>query len=81
MSLNAILERETGEVRKLITAPPGMRAFLPSPDDERFRCIGFVDDNGYTLFNWLQMPTLMKELQRLAPGLMVLSSFEDETLL
>ena len=38
---------------------------LPSADDESFRCVGFIDEYGHTVFNRLQMPTLMAEIRHL----------------
>jgi ABC-type iron transport system FetAB ATPase subunit len=37
---------------------------LPAQDDESFACLRFVDRYGDTVFNQLQAPTVISELQR-----------------
>lgn len=65
MPLKAILMGETGDERKYLPISPTADLWLPGPEDESFRCAGFIDIYGHTVFNWLQMPTLMSEILRL----------------
>jgi hypothetical protein len=41
-----------------------LNALLPKSDDRTFRCLGFVDEYGDAVFNQLQMPDLIAELER-----------------
>jgi hypothetical protein len=36
---------------------------LPSPDDAMFRLVNYVDWHGNTVFNVLQIPTVVRELE------------------
>src|SRR6266545_5863234 len=65
MALKAILVGERGDERRYLPLPPSSNLHLPSPDDRSFRCAGFIDPYGHTVFNWLQMPALMAEILRL----------------
>jgi len=40
---------------------------LPDPKDTSYRCLGFIDPYGDTLFNTLQLPVVMAELNQLRP--------------
>jgi hypothetical protein len=66
MPLKVRLEGENGDLRQeMVFMPPGSRLELPLPEDPAYRCLGFIDQYGHTVFNWLQMPTLMSEIRRL----------------
>ena len=39
---------------------------FPSEDDRSYRCLGFVDAYGHTMFNYLQMDSFLSELDRVA---------------
>src|SRR6188474_1505834 len=66
MALKVRLEGERGDLRQeMIFMPPGSQIELPSVDDTSFRCVGFIDRYGHTVFNRHQLPTLMSELRRL----------------
>jgi hypothetical protein len=41
---------------------------LPSIEDTSFQCLRFVDRYGITVFNELQIPTVLEELDRLRQG-------------
>lgn len=42
-----------------------LHGLLPEPDDESYQCLRFVDWYGDTSFNYLQMPALITDLERL----------------
>jgi len=50
--------------RKLMDPALLLNSLLPDADDQTFRCLGFVDEYGDAVFNRLQMPTLIAELER-----------------
>jgi hypothetical protein len=41
-----------------------LNELLPEAGDRAFRCLGFVDEYGTAVFNRLQMPDLISELER-----------------
>jgi hypothetical protein len=51
---------------------------LPMPEDKSFYCWRFIDLYGNTVFNRLQMPAFVKELDRLSPNL---ATLQDKQLL
>jgi hypothetical protein len=66
MALKVRLEGENGDLRQeMVFMPPDARLELPSSDDASFRCVGFIDRYGHTVFNRYQIPTLMAEIRRL----------------
>lgn len=42
-----------------------LRQIMPNPDDERFLALRYIDPYDDTIFNSLQMPSLLEELNRL----------------
>jgi len=65
MPLLVRLQGEDGVVLKEIWEPPSSQLPLPAADDPSFRCLGFIDVYGDTVFNRLQMHTFMQELERI----------------
>jgi len=54
------------EVAATVTDPHNLlHSLLPDPSDLTFRCLGFVDWYGDTMFNRLQMPPFLSELGRI----------------
>ena len=65
MGIAILLEDEHGDVLETIEWPTWLDRLLPSYDDESFQCLRFVDPYGDTIFNVVQMPTLLREVERL----------------
>ena len=42
-----------------------LHKLLPSPDDESYRCLGFIDWYGKTTFNRYQITSFLRELARI----------------
>jgi hypothetical protein len=61
--IRAIVQDEQGN--QLGEALDFSNALLPSPDDTRFICLRFIDPYGDTIFNRMQMPTVIGELRDL----------------
>ena len=61
-----ILEDEHGKRIDLIRdSRKSICGLLPDSSDPSFRCIGFIDIVGDTIFNHPQFPVLIAELERL----------------
>jgi len=61
--ISAVVEDEKG--KPLGLAITFSQWILPRRDDVRFACLRFVDPYGDTVFNCLQFPVLLEELQLL----------------
>jgi hypothetical protein len=61
MGIAILLEDEHGDVLETIEWPTWLDSLLPSYDDESFQCLRFVDPYGDTIFNVVQMPTLLRD--------------------
>jgi len=63
--ITAELINDHGEIIERIVGTPGsIDKYIPLPNDKKFRCIGFIDPYGDTVFNTLQARTsLITELQ------------------
>jgi len=69
MGIIITLEGERGDEEKTLTDPSLLlNGLLPEASDRSFRCLGFVDEYGNAIFNRLQMPDLIAELERVAGG-------------
>ncbi len=55
-----------------------LRKLLPSFDDTSYQCLRFIDLYGDTIFNRLQMKTVLSELERISS---CATSVEEEDLL
>ncbi len=65
MGIDVALETETGEILEQVFDPKNMLArVLPSYDDRSFYCLRFIDPYGDTVFNQLQIESLLAELKR-----------------
>lgn len=64
MAIDVQLESETGECLESLQDPSNLVArLLPRLDDAQSICLRFVDPYGDTVFNNLQMATLIIELE------------------
>ena len=67
MGLTIVLENEQGETIDRVEDPTNiLHRLLPTAEDTRYRCIGFIDWYGDTVFNRVQAKVLVVEWQRLA---------------
>lgn len=65
MGLTIRLETESGSrIQEVDDAKNLLHELLPQEDDTSFQCLRFVDWYGDTVFNQLQLPVLIAELQR-----------------
>lgn len=63
MGLTVVLEDERGEAIEEVGDPQNLlHEVLPATDDERSRCLRFIDWFADTTFNSLQMEEFLKEL-------------------
>lgn len=68
MSFDIRLEDERGERVDEVSGPTdALQGLLPSPKDESFSCLRFIDPYGNTVFNSLQAEVLLAELTRIRP--------------
>jgi hypothetical protein len=64
VGLTVCLEDENGNRIGLVEDPGNLlHHVLPSPDDPTFRLLSYVDWYGNTVFNQLQVPTVLQELE------------------
>jgi hypothetical protein len=67
MGVDARWENTQGAALEILDDPSNLVArFLPDCADVEFACLRFVDLYGDTVFNQLQLPQLLEELQSLA---------------
>jgi hypothetical protein len=64
MGIDAFIESEDGEPRGEVPDPGDLTAKLASSLTADSRCVCFIDPYGDTTFNQLQIPVLIKELER-----------------
>lgn len=66
MGLSVVLVTERGESLGEVHDPRNLlHQLLPSNEDSSYQCLRFVDWYGDTVFNVLQMGTVLDELHRL----------------
>jgi hypothetical protein len=64
MGIDLRVESESGEVQDEILDDDNLtEKLLPDQDDSTSPCLRFVDRDGDTVFNQLQLPVLLKELE------------------
>jgi len=62
----AQLQDELGNILEQVGSLDGsIDSYLPPADDKTFRCVGFIDLYGETIFNSLQSEVLISELRML----------------
>jgi hypothetical protein len=67
MGFKITLEGERGDVEDTVLDPTHLlNGVLPPVSDQTYRCLGYVDEYGVTIFNRMQMPDLIAELERLS---------------
>ncbi len=67
MGLTVALQNEDGNPIDMVFDPKNhLHRLLPSHDDESYQCLRFIDWYGETVFNRLQIPTLLAEWERIA---------------
>ena len=65
MGISVRIESESGDVEAEVSDPAELtQSLLPEPSDVAWACLRFVDRAGATVFNQLQVPALISELQR-----------------
>ena len=66
MGIDVYLEDETGEKLESIYDPTSiLPRLIPSHADKSSQCLRFIDPYGVTVYNGLQMPFLLEELETL----------------
>ncbi len=79
MGLTIVLQNEANEgLKSVCDSQNVLHRVLPSHDDESYQCLRFVDWYGDTIFNYLQMEPLLKDLKRVNAAV---TSNEDRRLL
>jgi len=64
MGIDLRVESESGEVQDEILDDKNLtEKLLPEPDDVTSPCLRYVDRDGDTVFNQLQLPVLLQELE------------------
>jgi len=67
MGIDVLVESESGEVQDEVLDERNLtEKLLPDRDDGTSPCLRFVDPNGETVFNQLQIPLLVNELEKRA---------------
>ena len=67
MGIDVLVESESGEVQDEVLDERNLtEKLLPDRDDGTSPCLRFVDPNGETVFNQLQIPFLVNELEKRA---------------
>ena len=62
MGLVVVLETENREPLESVEDPANVLAkVLPSPNEELWHCLGYIDWYGDTVFNYLQAPRFLRE--------------------
>jgi hypothetical protein len=65
MGISVRIESDTGEIEAELPDPSELtQTLLPDPSDPNWICLRFVDRGGATVFNRLQVPALISELQQ-----------------
>jgi hypothetical protein len=69
MGIDVRVESESGEVQDEILDDRNLtESLMPERDDNGSPCLRFVDRDGDTVFNQLQLPVLIAELERRLRG-------------
>ncbi len=69
MGIDVRVESESGEVQDEVLDDYNLtEQLLPERDDLSSHCLRFVDPDGDTVFNQLQIPVLLQELQKRIRG-------------
>ena len=77
MAIFACIENERGEkLEGLIDSEDVLQRLLPLSQDDTFVCIRFIDPYGDTVFNHLQLPFFIAELERVSQN----ANTDDEKL-
>jgi len=67
MGFDICLEDEHGKKVEEVGDPTNLlQRLLPSPNDETFSCLRFIDPYGDSVFNQFQIVTLIAELDRIS---------------
>lgn len=67
MGFEVVVEDEIGGRVEALADPTNvLHRVLPAPDDPAYRCLGFVDRYGDTIFNRRQAECVLVELEALA---------------
>ena len=69
MGVNVELRSESGDCLAVVLDPSGLTDQLISSADARSVCLRFVDSYGDTIFNRIQLPELIQELEQAAAQL------------
>jgi hypothetical protein len=71
MGIQIVLEDANGKAMGSIEDPTNIiHRLFPSPDNHDYRCLGYVDWYGDTVFNRGQMKDLRRDLEKLlCPGI------------
>jgi hypothetical protein len=65
MGISVRIESEAGEIEAEVPDPSELtESVLPDASDPSWICLRFVARHGMTVFNQLQVPALISELQR-----------------
>jgi hypothetical protein len=68
VGLSVVLETEDGEAIESVDDPTNiLHRLLPRHDDESYSLLRFIDWDGDTVFNRMQIPTFIVEWQRIKP--------------
>jgi hypothetical protein len=67
MGIDVLVESESGEVQDEVLDERNLtEKLLPDREDGTSPCLRFVDPNGETVFNQVQIPFLVSELEKRA---------------
>jgi hypothetical protein len=67
MGFDIRLEDEHGQKVEEVGDPTNLlQRLLPSPKDETFSCLRFIDPYGDTVFNQIHIATFLAELERIS---------------
>ena len=70
MGIDVLVETESGEVQDEVLDEKNItEKLLPDREDASSPCLRFVDPDGDTVFNRLQVPSLVAELERRLRGI------------
>ena len=64
MGLLIRLEDQDGYEVAFMEETELLKPLIPSMDDEAYELLSYVDPYGDTIFNWVQAPALIKDLER-----------------
>ena len=65
MGIDIRWENEDGKLIESLDDPYGLLSkVLPPPNDLSWTCLRFIDPYGSTIFNQIQIPVVVRELER-----------------